>query len=148
MLLFGMFAWVVRYGLFAAGATDGVVWMIVIGILLHGICYDFFFVTGQIYVDQKAGPSIRAQAQGFLVFATQGVGMLLGALISGNLINTIVTGEGAAKLQNWKEFWIIPTVAALVIMVLFFLLFKDSPQAPQEVSEEDVAKAAGAEEMV
>ncbi|MFI4849059.1 MAG: nucleoside permease [Gimesia chilikensis] len=148
MLLFGMFAWVVRYGLFATGATDGVVWMIVIGILLHGICYDFFFVTGQIYVDQKAGPSIRAQAQGFLVFATQGVGMLLGALISGNLINTIVTGEGAAKLQNWKEFWIIPTVAALVIMVLFFLLFKDSPQAPQEVSEEDVAKAAGAEEMV
>ena len=148
MLLFGMFAWVVRYGLFAAGATDGVVWMIVIGILLHGICYDFFFVTGQIYVDQKAGPSIRAQAQGFLVFATQGVGMLLGALISGNLINAIVTGEGAAKLQNWKEFWIIPTVAALVIMVLFFLLFKDSPQAPQEVSEEDVAKAAGTEEMV
>lgn len=148
MLLFGMFAWVVRYGLFAAGAADGVTWMIVTGILLHGICYDFFFVTGQIYVDQKAGPSIRAQAQGFLVFATQGVGMFLGALISGNLINAIVTGEGAEKLVDWKEFWILPTGAALVIMILFAMLFKDSTKPAQDVSEEDVAKAAGNEEMV
>ncbi len=80
MLLFGMFAWVVRYALFAAGAPDGVYWMIISGVVLHGICYDFFFVTGQIYVDQTAGPSIRAQAQGFLVLATQGIGMLVGAL--------------------------------------------------------------------
>lgn len=148
MLLFGMFAWVARYALFAAGAADGVSWMIITGILLHGICYDFFFVTGQIYVDQKAGPSIRAQAQGFLVLATQGIGMLVGALISGNLINAIVTGEGAAKLQTWKEFWILPAGAAFVIMILFLILFKDSPKATSEISEEDVAKAAGNEEMV
>ncbi|QDT99647.1 nucleoside permease [Gimesia aquarii] len=148
MLLFGMFAWVVRYALFAAGASDGVAWMIIAGILLHGICYDFFFVTGQIYVDQKAGPAIRAQAQGFLVLATQGVGMLVGALISGNLINAIVTGEGAAKLETWKDFWIYPTVAAFVIMVIFMILFKDDPKGASNVSEEDVAKAASTEEMV
>ncbi|WP_417382055.1 MFS transporter [Gimesia sp.] len=154
MLLFGMFAWVARYALFAAGAGEGAVemgansvyMMIIFGIILHGICYDFFFVTGQIYVDQKAGPAIRAQAQGFLVFATQGIGMLVGAQISGNLINRIVVGEGAAKLENWKEFWIIPTVAAFVIMIIFLFLFKDDPK--KEITEEDVAKAAGTEEMV
>ncbi|MFK7778830.1 MAG: nucleoside permease [Gimesia sp.] len=148
MLLFGMFAWVVRYALFAAGASDGVTWMIIGGILLHGICYDFFFVTGQIYVDQKAGPAIRAQAQGFLVFATQGVGMLVGALISGNLINAIVVGDGPAKLQAWKDFWIYPAVAAFVIMVVFMLLFKDDPKGSLEISEEDATKAASNEEMV
>lgn len=148
MLLFGMFAWVVRYGLFAAGAPDGVSWMIISGILLHGICYDFFFVTGQIYVDQKAGAAIRAQAQGFLVLATQGVGMLFGALISGKLFNAIVTGEGAEKLKNWQDFWVYPTVAAFVIMVVFMILFKDDPKGAGEVSEEDVAKAASNEEMV
>jgi len=122
--------------------------MIISGILLHGICYDFFFVTGQIYVDQKAGPAIRAQAQGFLVLATQGVGMLVGALISGNLINAIVTGEGAAKLQNWEDFWIYPTVAAFVIMVIFMMLFKNDPKGTRAVSEEGISKAASNEEMV
>ncbi|WP_339733735.1 nucleoside permease [uncultured Gimesia sp.] len=148
MLLFGMFAWVLRYAFFAAGASEAVYWMIIFGIVLHGICYDFFFVTGQIYVEQKAGPAIRAQAQGFLVLATQGFGMLIGAQVSGLLFNKIVTGEGAAKLQTWKEFWIIPAVAAFVIMVIFFILFKDDPKKAEGVSEEDVAKAAGTEEMV
>lgn len=147
MLLFGMFAWVARYVLFAVGAPDGVYWMIMSGVVLHGICYDFFFVTGQIYVDQTAGPSIRAQAQGFLVLATQGIGMLVGAQISGWLFNRIVTGEGAARLQTWQTFWIYPAVAAFVIMIIFMLLFKDDPKS-SEVSEEDVAKAASTEEMV
>ncbi|WP_145104001.1 nucleoside permease [Gimesia panareensis] len=148
MLLFGMFAWVLRYGLFAAGAADAVYWMIIFGIVLHGICYDFFFVTGQIYVEQKAGPSIRAQAQGFLVLATQGFGMLIGAQLMGLLKNNIVTGAGAERLLTWKEFWIIPTVTALVIMILFFLLFKESPEASEDVSEEDVAKAASTEDLI
>ncbi|MDF1742347.1 MAG: nucleoside permease [Gimesia sp.] len=148
MLLFGMFAWVVRYALFAAGAPEGVYWMIISGIVLHGICYDFFFVTGQIYVDQAAGPAIRAQAQGFLVLATQGFGMLVGAQISGWLFNRIVTGEGAASLPTWQTFWIYPAVAAFVIMVIFMLLFKDDSRGSQEISEEDVAKAASNEEMV
>ena len=120
--------------------------MIISGIVLHGICYDFFFVTGQIYVEQKAGPSIRAQAQGFLVLATQGFGMLIRAQIMGLLKNEIVTGEGAERLLNWKEFWVIPAVTAFVIMIIFLILFKDDSKAT--VTEEDVAKAAGTEELI
>lgn len=125
MLLVGMFAWVARYGLFAAGAPDGVLWMIMGGIILHGICYDFFFVTGQIYVDKKADASIRGQAQGFLVLVTQGLGMLIGAQVSGKVFNSKVTGEGAELMASWKEFWTLPCIAAGVIMVIFFLLFHD-----------------------
>lgn len=129
MLLVGMLAWVARYGLFAAGAPTGVQWMIIAGIVLHGICYDFFFVTGFIYTDKKAGPAIRAQAQGFLVLVTQGLGMLLGAQISGAIFNHTVTGEGATLMQNWQRFWIIPCIAAAVVAVLFFLLFRDREEA-------------------
>jgi nucleoside transporter len=82
MLLVGMAAWVLRYGLFAAAADGSVKWMVLAGIVLHGICYDFFFVTGFIYTEKKAGPTIRAQAQGFLVLVTQGLGMLIGAQIA------------------------------------------------------------------
>ncbi|MDA1312828.1 MAG: MFS transporter [Acidobacteria bacterium] len=83
MLLVGMFAWVARYALFAVGAPDGVRWMMIAGILLHGICYDFFFVTGQIYTDRAAPPGIRGQAQGMLVLFTLGLGMLIGAQVAG-----------------------------------------------------------------
>ncbi|MGD9854689.1 MAG: nucleoside permease [Planctomycetaceae bacterium] len=129
MLLIGMLAWVVRYGLFAAGAPSTVTWMILVGIALHGICYDFFFVTGQIYVDKTAGPKIRGQAQGFLVLVTLGLGMLIGAQISGRLSNAMITGEGAAKLVQWREFWLVPCIAAGVIMVLFGLVFRE-PNGP------------------
>jgi nucleoside transporter len=153
MLFVGMLAWVVRYGLFSAGAEDGVMWMIIGGILLHGICYDFFFVTGQIYVDKKSTPDIRGQAQGFLVLLTLGVGMLIGSIVSGQLFNAIVpafenpTSEQTAQiLSGWRTFWVIPTVGAAVIMVLFALLFKDDSPAA-ELSEADAARAAAAEEM-
>ena len=92
MLLVGMGAWVARYALFALGAPDAVTWMILGGILLHGICYDFFFVTGQIYVDKKSAPGIRGQAQGFLVLVTYGVGMLIGAQVAGNVFNSFLAG--------------------------------------------------------
>ncbi len=125
MLLVGMFAWVLRYVLFAAGAPDAVVWMIMGGIILHGICYDFFFVTGQIYVDKKATPEIRAQAQGFLVFITYGVGMLIGAQVTGRLFNQIVTGSGSEALAQYQLFWVIPAVFAAVVMLMFGFLFND-----------------------
>ncbi|WOO39542.1 MFS transporter [Rubellicoccus peritrichatus] len=85
MLFIGMMAWVLRYVLFSIGASDGIAWMIISGIVLHGICYDFFFVTGQIYTDRIASPKIRAQAQGLLVFFTLGLGMLIGANVAGRL---------------------------------------------------------------
>ncbi|MCH7680414.1 MFS transporter, partial [candidate division KSB1 bacterium] len=125
MLLVGMLAWVLRYVLFAAGAPDAVVWMIMGGIILHGPCYDFFFVTGQIYVDKKATPEIRAQAQGFLVFITYGVGMLIGAQVTGRLFNKIVTGSGSEALAQYQLFWVIPAVFAAVVMLMFAFLFSD-----------------------
>jgi MFS family permease len=88
MLLVGMFAWLARYGLFSLAADEGVVWMILLGIVLHGICYDFFFVTGQIYVDKKAPVAIRGQAQGFLVLVTQGIGLGIGAQLIQRIVNS------------------------------------------------------------
>ncbi|MEX0718896.1 MAG: MFS transporter [Planctomycetaceae bacterium] len=145
MLLVGMGAWVLRYGLFAVGAPETITWMILFGILLHGICYDFFFVTGQIYVDKKAGPAIRGQAQGFLVLVTQGIGMLIGAQVTGRIFNGIVGETGT--LADWAQFWWIPCVAAAVIMAAFALLFHDRATASVvDVSEGDVATAAIIEE--
>ena len=125
MLLAGMGAWVLRYALFAAAAPSAVYWMIALGILLHGICYDFFFVTGQIYVDKKSTPAIRGQAQGFFVFVTYGVGMLIGAQVAGNVYNRFLAGAPALALEQWKSFWILPSVFAAVILVFFGLAFHD-----------------------
>ena len=125
MLIIGMGAWALRYLLFSFGAPDSVTWMILGGILVHGICYDFFFVTGQIYVDKKSTPAIRGQAQGFLVFVTYGVGMLIGAQIAGAVFNSFLGEAGALSLVQWKDFWIIPAVFAVGVAIFFGILFKD-----------------------
>jgi hypothetical protein len=96
MLVVGMAAWVARYGLFSVAADDKVTWMILLGIILHGICYDFFFVTGQIYTDQMAPPKLRAQAQGLLVVFTLGLGMLIGAKTAGWVESIHTTDESKA----------------------------------------------------
>jgi hypothetical protein len=120
MLAVGMLAWVVRYGLFA-GAWDGHVgWMVVGAILLHGICYDFFFVTGMVYVDQSAHKEIRSQAQGFLVLATQGLGMLIGA----QAFDWWKAQKTVGGALDWKAFWIGPAIFAAVVLVLFVALFR------------------------
>ena len=123
MLLIGMLAWVVRYVLFAYGTGDGIAPMLIGGILLHGICYDFFFVTGQIYVDNEAPKSIQASAQGFVALITYGVGMYIGTFISGKVVDAY-TVDG---IHNWQTIWIIPAAMAFVVVVLFALLFKDKP---------------------
>ena len=125
MLLAGMAAWVLRYALFAAAAPNAVYWMIALGILLHGICYDFFFVTGQIYVDKKSTAAIRGQAQGFFVFVTYGVGMLIGAQVAGNVYNRFLAGSPTLALEQWRSFWILPSAFAAVILVFFALAFHD-----------------------
>lgn len=121
MLLVGMLAWIARYLLFAFGASDGVAWMLLGGIILHGICYDFFFVTGQIYTDNVSDEKIRAQAQGLLVLFTLGLGMLIGAQIAG-AVEVSYTIDGVA---NWKMIWTIPWILAAVITTLFALFFKE-----------------------
>ena len=125
MLIAGMAAWVLRYALFATAAPGAVYWLIALGILLHGICYDFFFVTGQIYVDKKSTPAIRGQAQGFFVFVTYGVGMLIGAQVAGNVYNRFLAGAPTLALEQWRSFWILPSAFAAVILVFFAFAFHD-----------------------
>ncbi len=125
MLGVAMGAWVVRYVLFSLAAPDAVFWMIVGGILLHGICYDFFFVTGQIYVDKKATPAIRGQAQGLIVLVTNGIGMFIGAQVAGNIYNGFLQGADGLSLDQWQGFWLVPAAFALLVLVFFTVMFKD-----------------------
>jgi len=125
MLAIGMGAWILRYALFAWGAPDAVFWMVAVGILLHGICYDFFFVTGHIYVDKKSTPAVRGQAQGFLVLVTYGLGMFVGAQIAGALFNRFLGDASVLTLERWQDFWLVPTGFALLVLVLFMMTFKD-----------------------
>jgi len=121
MLLVGMLAWAVRYALFANGNLGPSVWMLYAGILLHGICYDFFFVTGQIYTDRKASKEIRASAQGFIALITYGVGQGLGSAFGGNIVDAF-TKSG---IKNWAMIWYIPCAFAAVIALFFAMTFKD-----------------------
>ncbi len=126
MLLVGMFAWVLRYTLFAAAADQGVFWMIMLGIVLHGICYDFFFVSGQIYVDKKSTPAIRGQAQGFLVLITYGVGMLVGTQVAGAVFERFLAGSAQTLTpEQWQTFWTLPAVFAAAVMIFFGLTFHE-----------------------
>ena len=129
MLAAGMLGWVLRYSLFALGSPDLVNWMILSGIALHGICYDFFFVTGQIYVDTKANPEIRGQAQGLIVFVTYGVGMLVGAQIAGMVYNSFLKDAKSLTLEQWQSFWWIPAIFAAGVLLLFIALFRGNKEA-------------------
>ena len=122
MVALGMLAWVLRYIFFAYGDAGSNYWMLIAGIVLHGICYDFFFVTGQIYTDNLAGERFKSAAQGFITLATYGVGMLIGSYISGPIVDHWKT---SATTHNWQTIWLIPAGIAAVVLILFLLLFKD-----------------------
>src|SRR6188474_574205 len=124
MLLVGMAAWSARYLLFAFGADGPVVWMLYGGILLHGICYDFFFVTGQIYVDRAAPPDLRASAQGFIAFVTLGAGMFIGSWASGQIVDAFVRPTGG---HDWDQVWLVPAAGAAAVLLLFALFFRSEP---------------------
>ncbi|MEK6321066.1 MAG: nucleoside permease [Acidobacteriota bacterium] len=121
MLLVGMLAWVARYALFANGNLGASVWMLYAGILLHGICFDFFFVTGQIYTDRKASKDIRASAQGFIALITYGVGIGLGSLVSGLVVDAFTVNG----VKDWQTIWYIPSAFAAVIALFFVMAFRD-----------------------
>lgn len=122
MLLIGMIAWALRYALFAYGNVDDNLWMLYVGIALHGICYDFFFVTGQIYTDQKAGENVRSSAQGLITLATYGVGMYIGFYVAGMYVDQNVIEGGA---HNWNKIWIFPCLFAAGISLMFWVFFKE-----------------------
>ncbi|MEO3989615.1 MFS transporter [Pseudocitrobacter cyperus] len=129
MLLIGMLAWFVRYAFFALGVSEEGRFLLYLGILLHGVCYDFFFVVGFIYTDRVAGDKVKGQAQSMVVMFTYGIGMLLGSQISGALYNRLVAGHDVP--QAWVTFWWIPAVAAAAIALIFLFSFKydDKSQA-------------------
>ncbi len=125
MLLLGMLAWVARFTIFAGAALTGTFWLIMIGILVHGICYDFFFVTGQIYLDKKTAPAIRGQVQGLLVLLTQGVGFFLGTQISGIFVNSVGV-NGDLELGQWQMFWLFFAGLTVAFTLFFAFLFKET----------------------
>jgi nucleoside transporter len=122
MLAVGMLAWVVRYGMFAFGGSGELMWMLWLGIVLHGVCFDFFFVVGQIYIDREAPPALRAATQGLITFLTYGLGMFVGSWLSGIVVETYTRADGT---HDWHGIWIVAGAFAAVVFALFVLLFKD-----------------------
>lgn len=125
VMVTGLLAWSLRYALFAFGASDATLWMLVVGILLHGACYDFVYVASQVYIDKTATPEIRAQAQGFFVLISYGVGQGLGTLTAGWIFNSIMTG-GETSMQRWQSFWTIPLIFSVVVTILFMIGFREN----------------------
>ena len=135
MLVAGMLAWAARYALFAYGDAGPKVWMFWLGILLHGICYDFFFVTGQIYIDRKAAVSLRAAAQGLMSFLTYGVGMFVGSWLSGAVVEHYghAAGDGSV-LYEWRSIWMFAGVASLLVLLGFLFTFSEKDDVAPRVS--------------
>ena len=124
ILITGMLAWSVRYVLLAYGNATNAVWMFYVAILLHGICYDFFFVTGQLYTDQEAPAHLRSAAQGLVTFLTYGVGMFVGSLISGTTIDHFTSTVGDVVSRNWQAFWLSSALSAFVVLLLIAVFFR------------------------
>ena len=130
LLLIGMATWTVRYLLFASGNATSGMWMLYLALLVHGVCYDFFFVTGQIYVDQQADIRIRAAAQGFIALVTLGAGQLIGSKLSGLVVDANVIAAatpGGAATHDWSKIWFVPAMGALGVFLIFAALFKVKP---------------------
>src|SRR5215203_2592950 len=124
MLLLGMIAWILRYVCFAYGDTNVNTWMLYAGIILHGICYDFFFVTGYMYTEKKAGERIKNAAQGLFTFATYGLGMFIGTYFSGLIADKYKTGDG----HNWQNIWWVPAYIAIGVLLYFIFFFKEKKE--------------------
>jgi nucleoside transporter len=148
MLLIGMLAWATRYVLFAQSSEWNA--MLFVGLALHGVCYDFFFVTGQIYVDHKAPERIRGAAQGFIALVTLGVGGWVGSILCGYVLDffAIRGADGVAASYDWKSFWYVPAVGAAVVMVLFGLLFNERGAISKREVDVVTHTAEGAEPQV
>lgn len=133
-ILLGMLAWVLRYVLFAYGNAGELTFMLIAGIALHGICFDFFFVSGQIYTDAKAGAKYKSAAQGLITLATYGVGQLIGFWAAGYVSEHYAGLRNGDVGQFWQQVWLVPAVIAMVVMVLFVMFFKDELVAKADAS--------------
>ena len=131
ILIIGLLAWIVRFLCFGYGTADSGEWMLYVAILLHGMCFDFFFVTGYIYTDNKAGEGIKSQAQGLITLATYGVGMFIGSIIAGKVKDMYTAGDPA--VTNWTDVWLVPTGIAVVVLLLFLVMFRDDSREKSKV---------------
>lgn len=127
MIVIGFMAWVLRFVLFALSAPAGIFWMIMTGIMLHGICFDFVYISGQIFIDRQVTPDMRGQAQGLLVMVRSGIGLLTGAQISGWLYNTLINND-TAQPEAWVTFWSFPAIMGLLVLIGFAIFFKESEE--------------------
>jgi nucleoside transporter len=141
ILLLGLVAWSVRYALLAYGNANDRMWMFYVAIVIHGVCYDFFFMTGQLYTDQEAPASSRNTAQGMYTFVTYGVGMFLGSLLSGGALDYFTVQTGERLVRNWTSFWTSSSLAALLLFLVFAFLFK-SRRMIQKQETETLAEVA------
>ncbi|MFZ9503086.1 MAG: nucleoside permease, partial [Cyclobacteriaceae bacterium] len=124
ILIIGLIAWIIRFLCFGFGDPLTSAWMLYVAILLHGVCFDFFFVTGYIYTDYKAGEKIKSQAQGLITLATYGVGMLIGSIIAGKVKDMYTSGDPA--ITSWVDVWLVPAGIAGVVLALFIVMFRDN----------------------
>lgn len=124
-LMMGAVCWIARSLLFSHAAIDANMMFVLIGLMLQGLCWDFFFTVGDIYVDRKAPPGIKAQAQGLRFIVSNGFGLLFASTLCGKIFNDTVTGQGAEALPQWESFWIFPAIIAAVVSLFFFIFFRD-----------------------
>jgi nucleoside transporter len=128
ILIIGLLAWIARFVFFGYGDATTSEWMLYGGIILHGVCFDFFFVSGMIYTDQKAGDKIKSSAQGLISLATYGLGMFIGSILSGKVKDIYTMGIGESAVTNWTSIWMVPAAIAVGVLLLFLLFFNEQKE--------------------
>jgi NHS family xanthosine MFS transporter len=129
VMLISMLAWVLRFGLFSFGNPADGLWMLILSCIIYGMAFDFFNISGSLFIETSTDPKIRSSAQGLFMMMTNGFGAMIGSTVSGYVIDTFYTTNGS---RNWQEIWFAFSVYALVVAIAFAFLFKPK-ENPKEI---------------